>query len=148
MNWHGTYFRKSTMLIIGAILPAVAFSAPVKNNVPVKTNVIHTVTISTFTLPASPAQGRDPFFPNSKHPYEKAIAPGVGDVSSLEIRGFVEGGGRRMAIINNHTFAAGDEGDVLTSKGRLRIHCIEIKGNLVVIEVDGQRHELNYHNNP
>ena len=50
----------------------------------------------------------------------------------------------KPAIINNHTFAQGDEGDVLTSQGRVHLECIEIKANSVVIEYGGQRHELKF----
>ena len=54
----------------------------------------------------------------------------------------------RLVIINNHTFAAGDEGDVITRDGRIHLSCIEIKTNSVVIEVGGQRHELFYSDKP
>jgi hypothetical protein len=56
--------------------------------------------------------------------------------------------GHRLVIINNHTFAAGDEGDVVTSVGRLHLTCIQIKTNSVVIEIGGVRNELMYSNKP
>ena len=42
-----------------------------------------------------------------------------------------------MAIINNHTFAVGDEGDVITPSGRVHLRCIDIQPGTVVIEVNG-----------
>ena len=105
---------------------------------------------SVFALPANPRDGRDPFFPDSSRPYEVAAAatPRVADVTSLVLRGFSGSMNHRLVIINNHTFAVGDEGDVVTSVGRLHLSCIEIKTNSVVIEIGGQRNELIYSNKP
>lgn len=105
---------------------------------------------SAFTIPADTKEGRDPFFPDSTRPYEAAAAanPKVADVTSLVLKGFSGSLNNRLVIINNHTFAAGDEGDVTTPVGRIHLTCIEIKTNSVVIEVGGQRHELFYANQP
>ncbi len=105
---------------------------------------------SEFTLPSNPKEGRDPFFPGSTRSYEAAAVTNirVADVTSLVLRGFSGSMDHRLVIINNHTFAAGDEGDVITPVGRIHLSCIEIKTNSVVIEVGGQRHELFYFNNP
>ena len=105
---------------------------------------------SVFILPSSPGEGRDPFFPDSTRPYKVAAAvnPRAADVTSLVVKGFSGSMDRRFVIINNHTFAAGDEGDVITRDGRIHLSCIEIKTNSVVIEVGGQRHELFYSDKP
>jgi len=105
---------------------------------------------SVFTVPANPKDGHDPFFPDSTRPYEVAAvaAPRVADITSLVLRGFSGSMGHRLVIINNHTFAAGDEGDVVTSVGRLHLTCIQIKTNSVVIEIGGVRNELMYSNKP
>lgn len=109
-----------------------------------KTNAIRSV----FVFPSTPQQGRDPFFPNSNRPYEHAAVatPQVADVSSLVVKGFSGTTTHRLVIINNHTFAAGDEGDVTTSAGRLHLRCLEIGSNSVVVNVGGHRHELFYSN--
>ena len=101
---------------------------------------------SVFTLPSNPAQGRDPFFPESIRPYESAMPtnPKAADVSSLVLKGFSGSLDRRLVIINNHTFAAGDDGDVVTSAGRIHLRCVEINTDSVVIEVNGQYHKLFY----
>jgi hypothetical protein len=105
---------------------------------------------SVFTIPSNPSEGRDPFFPDSTRPYAVAVAatPRSVDISSLVLKGFSGTMKDRLVIINNRTFAAGDEGNVTTSTGRIYLKCIEIKTNSVVIEVDGQRHELFYINQP
>jgi len=51
---------------------------------------------------------------------------------------------QRLAIINKRTFAVGDNLEVSTSQGRIRVRCLEISENSAVIEVNGQRHELRY----
>jgi preprotein translocase subunit YajC len=50
--------------------------------------------------------------------------------------------GHRLAIINNHSFAVGDEGDVRTSSGRVHLRVISIGADTVVIEVNGTRREI------
>src|SRR5260221_7024530 len=76
---------------------------------------------SIFIIPSNPNEGRDPFFPDSTRPYETSIAKGTDAASlhDLTIRSIMDGGnGRVFAIINNHTFAPGDEGTVLAADGR------------------------------
>jgi hypothetical protein len=99
---------------------------------------------SVFVFPSNPKQGRDPFFPDSERPYEMSATanPQEGKISSLVLKGFSGPLNHRLVIINNHTFAAGDSGNILTPSGRIKLRCIEIKTNSVVIEVGSQRHEL------
>ena len=110
---------------------------------------IKTETIrSVFILPSSPKEGRDPFFPDSERPYEIAAAanPQSGKTASLVLKGFSGPLNHRLVIINNHTFAAGDEGNVTTLSGRIHLRCVKIKADSVVIETGGQHHELFYSN--
>jgi hypothetical protein len=53
-----------------------------------------------------------------------------------------------LIIINDVTFAVGDERDVITPQGRIHIHCLEIIGDLAVIEANGQRHQLRFQMKP
>ncbi len=108
------------------------------------------VSRSVFVIPTNPKEGRDPYFPNSNRPYDSATAGQVhvADVSSLVLKGVSGPPDHRLAIINNHTFAEGDEQDLVTSQGRIHVHCVEIKNGAVVIETSGQRHELKYVANP
>jgi len=131
-------------LAIGTLMPFAIQAAPAPQDD--TTNLIRSV----FVIPSDPQEGRDPFFPNSTRPYKVAAVatPRLEDVSSLVIKGFSGTGDQRLVIINNHTFAAGDEGDVETSSGRFHLSCVEVKSNSVVIEVGGQRHELFYFAKP
>jgi hypothetical protein len=99
---------------------------------------------SFFLMPAKPQEGRDPFFPNSTRPYEAAMVANrhSAAVASLELKGFSGDPSHRLVIINNHTFAEGDEQTVITSAGRIQVRCIEIKPGSAIIEADGQRVEL------
>jgi hypothetical protein len=146
-------FCKNTMAVLLSIASATALAviaAPVAKADKTET------TRSVFILPSNPKEGCDPFFPNSNRPYEMAAAANTqtgntgnaGNATSLVLKGFSGSQNHRLVIINNHTFAAGDTGDVITSDGRVHLRCIEIKTNSVVVEVGGQRHELIYSNKP
>jgi hypothetical protein len=142
-NFHMNVMAAS--LSIGCAMVLAANAAPANQSD--KTNGAPR---SVFILPSNPKEGRDPFFPDSTRPYEIAAAanPQVADITSLVLRGFSGLMDHRLVIINNHTFSAGDEGDVITSTGRIHLTCIEIKTNSVVIEVGGQRRELFYLSKP
>lgn len=102
---------------------------------------------SVFVLPTNPREGRDPFFPESNRPYQEAAStqPVVLE-NAFAVKGISFEHGRAMVIINNHTFAVGDEGDVLTAKGRMHLRLIEIRRDGVVIEANGARRELGIDN--
>jgi hypothetical protein len=130
-------------LVIACMTASTVVAAPTAQTN--KTEVIRSV----FVLPMSTEEGHDPFFPNSSRPYQIAAASNQqGNVTSLVLKGFSGSANHRLVIINNHTFAVGDEGDVITSDGRVHLRCIEIKTNSVVIRVGGQRYELIYSNKP
>lgn len=102
---------------------------------------------SVFIIPNNPNEGRDPFFPEStRHHAESsktdvANTPAPVATGSLTLKSIVGG----LAIINNHSFAPGEEGDVLISNGqRQHIRLMEIKPKTqsVVVEVGSQSIEL------
>ena len=137
---------KAALLVVMFVAGLSAMAAPAS-----QTNETQIVPRSVFNQPANPSEGRDPFFPSSLRPYQAAIVPGahaVGDVGDLVMQGLSGAPGHRLAIINNVTFGVGDDAEVLTSQGRIRIHCLEINGNSVVVEANGQRHELHYGEKP
>lgn len=121
-----------TLLMAGA-WPVVA--------APVDTNALAQ---SVFTMPSSPSEGRDPFFPDSMRPYEDSMAKVKRPVelTSLQIKGFSQIGDQRYVIINNHTFGAGDEGDVITPDGRIHIKCLSVGTDSVMVESGGAQHLL------
>lgn len=98
---------------------------------------------SVFVMPASVREGRDPFFPESARPYEESVSSkNALDLNAFSVKGLSIEHGHAMAIINNHTFAIGDEGDVLTGGKRVHIRLVDIRGLVVVIEANGTKREL------
>jgi hypothetical protein len=94
--------------------------------------------------------GRDPFFPNSARRFSKpadkaaeSAAPTVGP-SVLLLRGITGPADRRIALINNRTFAAGEEGKVRASGAEFTIRCLEIRERSVIVTIEGsaERHEI------
>lgn len=97
-------------------------------------------TQSIFTIPENPKQGRDPFFPNSNRPFQDSphgIIP-----TGLKLVGISGTPNHLLAIINNHTFAVGDEEQVTTSQGKISVLCLEIHEHSTEVEANGQRIEL------
>ena len=100
---------------------------------------------SIFVMPSNSQEGRDPFFPESTRPFEAAIiASRVVVVTDLKVKGYYHDARMSLITINNHTFAVGDEADLLTTSGRVHVRCVEIRPDAVVIEANGQRQELHF----
>jgi hypothetical protein len=104
---------------------------------------------SVFVMPKGKQEGVDPFFPHSSRPYGP-VAPIVVattpepvtvavELKLKAISGLPE---HRLALINNHTFEAGEEGEVTTNNGRMRIRCLEIHQESAVIQVGPERREI------
>jgi hypothetical protein len=147
MNRHVNSYKSAVAAWLSAAIVTVLPVAAAPAAAPVAQQVTPEVTLrSVFVLPTNPKEGRDPFFPSSTRPYEDAASknPVAGDLTALVLKGFSGTPDHRLAIINNHTFGVGDEGDVLTPHSRIHIRCVEIKTNSVVVESGGQRHELSY----
>jgi hypothetical protein len=87
---------------------------------------------SVFDIPSNASQGRDPFFPASMRvftsvPQSQMQAPALTELTLKSILGTPP---HVYAIINNHTFASGDDEDVMTKSGqRLHIYCVNINPN-------------------
>ena len=100
---------------------------------------------SIFVQPTNVREGRDPFFPESTRVYDantQANPTHRVEATSLLLKGISGTPGHWFVIINNHTFAVGDEGDILTATGRAHIHLLEVRDDAVVVEVNGERHSL------
>lgn len=99
---------------------------------------------SVFIVPASPKDGRDPFYPESQRLFKTGATSQAAPAAVLVIRGYSGDGSSLLVIINNHTFGAGDEGDVTTPGGRVHVRCLEINPGSAVVEVNGQKRELKF----
>jgi len=123
---------------VAVVMPAVAGDT---NQPPA---AIPSAPLSVFKQPITPKEGRDPFFPNSMRMFASLVVPPskTKDLSSLVIRGKSGTSDRPLVIINDVTFAEGDDRDVITPDGRINIHCYKILGDVVVVEANGQQHQL------
>jgi hypothetical protein len=128
-------------VMFAAALPASAVP-PVVDPTP----SVPQVPRSIFTMPSNSKEGRDPFFPSSLRPYEGVRVPGgpTSDFSALVMQGISGAPPHQLVIINNVTFGVGDDAEVRTPQGRIRIHCVEIKGNSVMVEANGVEQTLHY----
>ena len=95
------------------------------------------------------AYGKDPFFPRSTRREAKAPAPVELPpvelaIDGLELRGMSGNGPARLAIINNRTFAVGEELTVKIRDQKIPVKCVEIRENSVVVNVGGLTRELHF----
>ena len=135
-------FRASRFGFLAALLAStcVGGAAPVKS-----TNQPAKEVRSIFVIPNSPAEGRDPFFPNATSLYHSP-APGpvithTPSADSLRLVGIL---GSSLANINGATFGIGETQEVRTSSGPVSVRLLEIKprDESVIVEANGMRREL------
>lgn len=88
------------------------------------------------------ANGKDPFFPNSARRVEKIVQPNikqpVNPVIQLSLKAITGPSDKRLALINNQTFAAGEERMVRVPNGQVRVRCVEIGDSSVVVTVENE----------
>lgn len=103
---------------------------------------------SVFVVPKKPEQGRDPFFPDSERMFAVKSAPSAkpsaGGAVALVFNGISGAQDHQYAMINGHTFAEGEEAPLSTPTGRVNVRLVELKGEIAVVEVGGQRRELHF----
>jgi hypothetical protein len=94
-----------------------------------------------------PPKGQDPFFPKSRRrkpaptPTLEAVAqaaPAAPVDAILVLKGIVGSANRRLAIINNETLETGETSAVRVPDGRVRLRCLEIGPDYVLIKVEGE----------
>jgi hypothetical protein len=144
-------------LCFGMALPLSASPSPAKESPagppaalsPVPTNTAPAqpeIPKSVFLIPTSPLEGKDPFFPRSVRLFASSGAQTnlqpTAHYLELRLNGISGPLSRRLAIINNQTFAVNEEGEVPTNSGRARIRCLQIKDDSVVVQVGGKLRTL------
>jgi hypothetical protein len=86
-------------------------------------------------------QGRDPFFPKSTRRQLKPAGPDAPKTvgpASLVLLGIIGEPERRIALINNQSFAAGEEQSVrVPGGGSAVIKCVEIRERSVMVTIHG-----------
>jgi len=145
-------------LVFAAALLSLAFAslatqtrpnAPAKTSPPVTNSVPAELQIpkSVFLIPATPQEGKDPFFPRSMRLFASGVvvktnvqpaAPSI----ELRLNGISGTADHHLAIINNQTFEANEEGEVPTNSGHAHIRCLEIKADSVLVQVGGEQRAL------
>jgi hypothetical protein len=88
-----------------------------------------------------PAIGKDPFFPQSHRrdpslPVEQVKERTIDQ--TLILKGIVGSVSRRIAVINDETMQSGEESSVRTPGGHVRLKCLEIGEDYVLVQVEGE----------
>jgi len=159
MSSHPTFSGRRTVLAIAGLMllwvagcskgppprPAAKPAAPPPSPSAAATNNVASPYVSVFEdLP--PAQGKDPFFPKS-HRRDPAPTPGVQAVPGsspapvvpvLVLKGVIGSKTRRFALINSEAMAAGETASVRVPDGRVRVRCVEIGPDYVLVKVEGE----------
>ena len=123
---------------------SAAAAPPITNAAPVAPDIPKSV----FVIPAMPQQGRDPFYPTSMRLFASAVYAQTNTTVAappqveLQLKALSGTPGHRLAIINNHTFEDGEEGEVMTASGRARVRCLQIKEESVLVQVGGEQRLL------
>ena len=97
--------------------------------------------VSVFT--ATAGFGRDPFFPKSTRFAPKAVIktndplPAGELPPGMVLKGISGTKDRPLAIINNRTFAAGEEAELRIGLGIYRVRVVEIKESSAMVSVNG-----------
>jgi hypothetical protein len=145
------------VIALGAMLPALntrahAAAAPASAPaVAAKVEKVVEIPRSVFLQPLTRDEGKDPFFPQSMRPYARQpvlvpvtptnVPPPVVNVD-LKLKGISGTAEKPLAIINNVTLTEGEERDVMTNTGKQRIKCLQIKGEVVLVQIGIERREL------
>lgn len=95
-------------------------------------------------------QYRDPFFPSSKRRQPVVVSktdpniPPPKPVVELVLKGISKSANRKFALINDQTFEVGEENQVKTPNGLVKVKCVEIREDsaVVITGPDGERKEL------
>ncbi|HVM47625.1 MAG TPA: hypothetical protein VMU04_06330 [Candidatus Acidoferrum sp.] len=101
---------------------------------------------SMFLIPTTPQQGRDPFYPNSTRLFASVVVNAAKPASAVQVELRLKAlsgvPNHRLAMINNHTFESGEEGEVTTPTGHARIRCLQINEDSAVVQVGGEQRIL------
>lgn len=148
MNSHRSIICASLIFTAAVFSAATSISAApaARRTIGVPPLTTNAVPKSVYAVPASEADGHDPFYPasdrlrrssNSK-PSNTPKAPSL----TLVYNGLSGTADHQLAIINGRTLAEGEETELVLPTGRVKIRCVEIKGETVIVEAFGERREL------
>ena len=159
IGWSGCRPRHLNLVALAAMVAFCQINAPAAgtNNVPpAKVPTAN----APLVLPKSVfvddlTKGKDPFFPGTARRVDKtavaaaalaasASMPTKPTVELIQLKGLFNSTNRRLALINNRTFETGEQAEVKTTDGKVRLRCLEIRPRSVIILLPGetQRREL------
>ena len=131
------------ILFVGCcLLGPVAFSPAVPAGAaasgPANTNSVVAVPDLTLCKSAfNPKLGKDPFFPKSRRlEAGKPVVP-LPPTLPLVLKGISGAKGRRLALINNRSFEAGEQVEFKINNQSIRVRCVEIREQSAVISIEG-----------
>jgi hypothetical protein len=113
--------------------------APKTAAAPAQANLSQDYTSVFDDLP--PQRGKDPFFPAShrRDPMpEAATEANVPVEATLVLKAVIRTSRHSQAVINNEIFETGEEEPVRVPNGHVRVRCIEIGADYVLIQVEGE----------
>ncbi|MDB6017267.1 MAG: hypothetical protein JWR19_1756 [Pedosphaera sp.] len=100
---------------------------------------------AVFDVTNSPV--KDPFFPLSARQavvQSNTNAPAF-SAASFFLKALSGPINQRLALINNRTVAVGEDAEVTTTSGKIKIHCVDIKDASAVIKAAGQVDPIELH---
>jgi hypothetical protein len=95
--------------------------------------------------------GKDPFFPHRVLIPMTTTDPKPSEAGRLLVLNGVSGTkDQPLAMVNSYTFGVGDVAEVTTAAGKLKIRCLEIRKDSIMIEImnSGERKELRLRGGP
>ena len=136
-----------SLLVIALLTPGLLYGQAAREQGGQGASVSSQPGQSSFTIPSTLNEGRDPFYPESTRFLVKSVTPIPTPVDVpvvLEFKGISGTPDRPLAIINNRTFAIGEEQEVNTSTGRIKLRLLEIdpKAMRVKVLARGETREL------
>jgi hypothetical protein len=130
-----TRYWLTTATVLGILATNIAWAVPQTGTAPSTSNPQGTksqITRSVFHK----IEGGNPFFPKPPPPKDP--------LRGLTLQGVSGHGNAKLAIINNRTFAEGEDGRVARGAQTVHIRCLQIGADFVLIETydSAQRGEL------
>lgn len=157
--YHSLAFCVLLTALIANAAPSKSRSASSPTKTPEKQPAEEPVErLSVFEEPTHPPY-TDPFFPRTKRlPYRKepekiveSAQPQSSSIDHIILKGIsLDSVGKRLALINNYTFAAGESGTVRVPRGTVNIEVLEVRERSAIIKVenDPQPKEIHLRSEP
>ena len=157
---HQSNFGPASLIVSALLLgTAAVLSAPAEKTAagtPANARAVDTMSQSVFVSPTNSTSGRDPFFPRSERPWKGlmrtapvstgpvVVTPAAAEVVYMAFSGSAETTCIATVTVNGigRTLKVGEYTEVISRGVTVKVRCISITEEKVVIEVDGERKEI------